>query len=303
MKATVNAHINELCEHGLTKSEARIVLSEYLGKDRVGHYSHGTSALPNFLKRLKERKGPMSIIKDSGPVVYIDGCKELGQLVAEKATEILIKKTRHYGIGLVGIRDILPFSSPGTYVKKLADKSLFGLGMIDGGRPMVAHPNSYQPVIGTNPIAFAFPTSTGSLVVDMATSKKAWGEVRQALLHKTKLPPQTYKNKLGRYTRDPKQAFSVVPFGDYKGFALGMMVEILCGSFLGMKMGKHKPAKNNVAKSRSAIFIAINPSRFVSINKFKRDVTLFIKEIKSSKRNKGVKLLRIPGESTVRLRP
>lgn len=294
--------INELCQHGLSKNEAEIVVSEYVEADKVGQHSHGISALPNLLHRLKERKGPVKILKNYGPIAYLDGQKELGQLATEKAVVLLIAKTKRYGIGFVGLRNILPFMRPGTYVRKLADKNLFSIGMIDGGRPMVTHPDSPVPVIGTNPIAFGVPTSRGPLVVDMATSKKAWAEVRYALVNNTLLPALTYKDKHGRFTRNPKQAFSVVPFGDYKGFALGMMVEILCGSFLNMKMGMSKPAKNNVASSRSAVFVAIDPSRFTTLNKFKKDVARFLRDIKSKKRNPGVKHIRIPGEASIKLR-
>src|SRR5680860_113644 len=128
----IKKHIKNLRRHGLTKHEADIIIAEYVEADRVGQYSHGTSALPNLSKRLEERKGPVKILKDSGPIVYLDGQKELGQLAAEKAVSMLIAKTKRYGIGFVGLRNILPFMRPGTFVKKLADKNLFALGMIDG---------------------------------------------------------------------------------------------------------------------------------------------------------------------------
>lgn len=300
-KSQLKKITSELCRQGLSRAEANIIVAEYVEADRVGQKSHGTAFLPNFFKRLKQRGGPIKLLKDSGPTVYIDGQRELGQLAAEKAIALLIKKARRYGIGIIGLRNILPFMRPGTYVRKLAVKNFFGLGMIGGGTPMVTHPDSPERVIGTNPIAFGFPTTRGPLVVDMATSKKAWAEVRYCLLHHKKLPGKTYKDQSGGFTRDPKMAFSVIPFGDYKGFALGMMVEILCGSFLGMKMSKHKKAKNNVARSRSAVFIAVDPSRFVSLSKFKRDTTQFLKGIKASKRNSGIRTLRIPGEASIRL--
>lgn len=294
-----NQFIIALCSHGLTTREARLVIGEYIEAERIGQHSHGLAALPILLKRLKERKGPVKVIKSQGSAVYLEGNKELSQLAAEKSTTLAAAKAKRYGVGFVGLRNILPFMRPGTYAKKLAERNLVGIVMMDGGRAKVPHPDSSEPVIGTNPTAFGLPTSRGPLVVDMATSKRAWAEVRHAIAEGTKLPSKTYKDKAGKFTRDPKQAFSVVPFGDYKGFALGMVVEILCGGLFGMTMGKHKKSVNHFSASRGAVFIAIDPARFVRLNEFKKKVTKFLREIKTSKRNQGVAHIRIPGESTL----
>ncbi len=289
-----------LRSNGLSKNEAVLVVAEYIEADKVGQHSHGLSAFPNLLKRLKERGGPVKVIKNKGSTIFLDGNKELGQLAAEKATKLATEKAKRFGIGLVGLKNILPFMRPGTYAKKLADSKLVGIVMIDGGSAMMTHPDSPESVIGTNPIAFSIPTGRGSLVVDMATSKSAWSKVRRALKNGTKLPPGTYKDKTGKFTTDPKNAYSVVPFGDYKGFALGMLVEILCNGLLGMTMGKHKKTANRVAASRGAIFIAIDPARFGSIKNFKNATTKFLKEIEKSKRNPGIKKIRIPGKSSLK---
>jgi LDH2 family malate/lactate/ureidoglycolate dehydrogenase len=285
--------VTALKRHGLSKREANLVLDEYGSAKNL-------TALAGVLERLKRRGGPVKVISNRGATMFLEGNKELGQIAADEAVKLASAKAKKYGVGMVGLRNILSFNHPGTYAKKLADKNLFGLVMIDGGRAMVAHPDSSEPVIGTNPLAFALPTSRGLWVVDMATSKHAWATVRRALAQGVTLPPEAYKDKGGKFTRDPKKAFSALPFGDYKGFALGMLVEILCGSLLGMTMGKRKKSSNHLATSRGAVFMAIDLQRFVSVNKFKHDTTKFLREIKTSKPNKGVKLIRVPGELSLK---
>jgi LDH2 family malate/lactate/ureidoglycolate dehydrogenase len=284
--------LGALTKHGLTKIQAGIVLEEY-GE------TQDLSALPSLLERLKLRKGAVKTISSQGAIVYLEGNRELGQIAADKAVKLAITKAKQYGIGMVGLRNILSFSHPGTYAEKLAANNLFGLVMIDGGRAMVTHPDSPEPVIGTNPIAFGMPTSQGPWVVDMATSKNAWAKVRKALEKNSKLPAATYKTKAGKFTQNSKEAFSVTPFGDYKGFALGMLVEILCGGMFDMAMGKNKKPKNYLLAFKGAVFIAIDLGRFTSISKFKNKTSKFIKEVKSSRRNAGVKKIRIPGESSL----
>ncbi len=288
-----------LKQKGLSPRQISLVLSEYIESDKLGKYSHGAALLPILLKRLEERQGPVKLIMSRGAMVYLEGNKELGQLAADYAIKLIVSKAKKYGVGFVGLRNLLPFLRPGTYARILAEKNLISLVMNDGGGAVVTHPDSPEPVIGTNPIAFGVPTSQGPLVVDMATAKRAWAEVRYAREYNALLPANSYKDRHGKFTRDPKKAFSAVPFGDYKGFALGIMVEILANGLLSMIMGKHKKKVNRMSASRGAVFIAIDPSRFIKVDHFKKDVTKLLQQIKAVKKNKGIKNIRLPGESAL----
>lgn len=292
--------LSALVEAGLSKRQAAIVLAEYVEADRVGHGSHGLRSLPSMLQRLAERRGPVKVVKDSGAITFLDGQKELGQLAAVQAVEIAAKKARRYGVSLVGLKNILPFRRPGTYAAELADRGFIGIVMNDGGRAKVTHPDSPEPVVGTNPIGIGIPTSRGPLVIDMATAKRAWAEVGRAAERGALLSPNTYKDHAGKITRDPSKAFSVIPFGEYKGFALAIVVEILSNGLLSMTMGKRKKAVNHLAAARGSIFIAIDPRKFISLTRFRRAVSRFLREIKASKKNPGVRHLRVPGEATLR---
>lgn len=242
----------------------------------------------------------MKVIRNAA-VSFLEGNKTSGSSVAEEAVKLVVAKTAKYGIGLVGIRNLLPFSHPGTYAKQIAEQDFIGIVIIDGGRAKVAPSGSREPVIGTNPIAFGIPAVKGSWVVDMATSKHAWNIVRRALENNTKLPADVYQDRLGKFTTDPKKAFSVVPFGDYKGFALGLLVEILCGGLLNMEMGKTKKSDVPSKTLRGSMFIAIDIKQFVPIAKFKTSVTKLLREVKSAKRKARVRHIRLPGDSSLNI--
>ncbi len=84
---------------------------------------------------------------------------------------------------------------------------------------------------GTNPISFAWPRKNNTPVVyDMATSTMAMGEVQVAARDGHKVPFGTGLNKEGEKTDDPSQIANggvLLTFGDYKGSAIAMMIELL----------------------------------------------------------------------------
>ena len=63
---------------------------------------------------------------------------------------------------------------PGAIAEYIADQGYLAVVTNSGGGTAVAPPGGFDPVLGTNPIAYGIPTTDGSLVVDMATAKLAW---------------------------------------------------------------------------------------------------------------------------------
>ena len=48
-----------------------------------------------------------------------------------------------------------------------------------------------------------------------------------------------YADAQGEITTDPWKSAMLLPSGGHKGFALGMMVEVLCSTLSGMAFGPH----------------------------------------------------------------
>lgn len=301
MNNKAEKYILQLVKAGLSKAEAKIIVSEYAEADMARQASHGLATLPSLISRLSERKGPPKVLKSSGAITLIDGRRELGQLTATQAVKVAVKKAGQYGISFVGLKNILAFACPGTFARKIAEKGMIGLVMIDGGGPVLTHPDSITPVLGTNPLAFAIPTAKGIWFFDMATSKRNWSDVGLYKRLGKKLVPNTYRDKQGNFITDPNLATSVIPFGDYKGFALAMLVGILSNGLLGMGMGRFQKLKpNGNSYVRGAVFIAIDPKKFSQLPKFKTSVTNLMSDIKAAQKIPGVKSIRIPGEKSSR---
>lgn len=284
-----------LVKNRLTKSEARIVAEDYVTGELDGKFSHGILAFLNMPKILAVGvdKKP-KIVKQSTGHAYINGNQGLGQLVAQFARELVIKKAKKNGIAMVGIANHLNFLRPGTQAEKIAEKGFIAIVGNNGGRNMVTPAGGVDPILATNPLGIAIPTSSSPIVADLATSKRAWGEISISKRAGRNLPAETYFDTAGNFTLDPNQANSVVPFGDFKGYVICLLLEILTGSLVNMPMGK-RLERDTPAALRGSFFIAIDPMKFGGIANFLKMNTKLINEIKRSRPQKGKKIS-IPGE-------
>ena len=92
-----------------------------------------------------------------------------------------------------------------------------------------------RPVLGTNPIAIAVPSSRGPVVLDMGTSAYMMTEVMLRERLGELLPEGVALGPGGEPTRDPAAARrgALLPFGGYKGFGLALMLQALgCSAVL-----------------------------------------------------------------------
>lgn len=294
------------CEKILTKNGVRLrnaktIVDDYIEGELLGKTSHGLLAFVGGVYDIKEISQKtddtkIKIEKDKQATALVNGNKQAGQLVAKVARELAIKKAKKFGIGIVGTYNAKSVLRPGTQAEYIARKNLVGLIFHNGGGPLVAPYGGIDPVISTDPIGYAIPTTKNPIVVDMAVSQKAWGEVRVAKKLGKNLPPESYLNKKGEFAKNPDDVFSALPFGGYKGYALGIMSEIFSGSLVGNGVGFKKRPLNKDKKLRGAVYMAIDPTKFVDIKKFKKDNSQLVKNLKSSRKRKGVKEIRIPGE-------
>lgn len=119
--------------------------------------------------------------------------------------------------------------------------------------------------LGTNPLAYGFPTSGEPIVADFATSVLPEGRIRAARLRGSALPEQAVLDATGLPTTDPERFYgpprgTLLPFGGavgYKGYALGLLVELLGGALADLAVDDDERAVNGV------FFLLIDPSGFL----------------------------------------
>ncbi len=288
-----------LVQRGVSKEDAGVVVDDYLLGEKEGKHSHGLMAFPSIVEKVSNfERGNITVEKEGPSYALINGNKNFGQLVGKKATSIVVEKAKKNGIAMVGAYDMLAFLRPGAQAEAIGEHGLIGIVVNNGGKAMLAPTGSIDPILATNPIGFSIPCKNRAITADFATAKRAWGEVRIAKAEERELPPDTFMDKDGRFTRDPDKAHSVVPFGSYKGYILALLIEILTGSLVNMPMNAH-PEEDYRSIRRGALFIAIDPTKFTDFDRFNEANSNLIQTIKNSRKVKNTEVI-IPGERSAK---
>jgi len=269
--------------------------------DIKGFSSHGLGRFPQYITGLKVGtivpEAEITIEKESISTALINGNHKFGHVVTFRGMEIAIKKAKETGIGLVGIHNSNHFGIAGYYSDMAIMQDMIAI-VIANTEPAVAPIGGKEPILGTNPIAIGIPSNKHYVSVDMATSASARGKLMEAMRKGEKIPENVALDTEGNPTIDPEAALkgSILPFGAHKGYALAFMIEILAGPLVKAAFGREVTgtANSEVMCTKGDLVAAIDPKKFVDLEKFKEDVDDFISEIKAPGN------IFIPGDMEVR---
>ncbi len=281
---------------GLSDTDAATVAEHYLDAELRGHRTHGVAKLITMNQAIVARGEGPHITSDDGFAIQVDGGRELGPLGAAFCVRTALDRAEQQGSALVIMRNVGRYGCLYPFGKQIADAGKIGLVLNSGGPATVAPPGSYAPILGSNPICLAFPRrDADSLVIDMATSETAWSHSFLGAVEGYPLPPETFFASDGRYTTRPQEARALHPFGGPKGFALCLALEIICGAFIGGKMGPALKTDYDCG----FIFLALDPAMFrASADDYYNEVEAFIGEIKGAPLLEGADDTRLPGEGS-----
>jgi LDH2 family malate/lactate/ureidoglycolate dehydrogenase len=116
------------------------------------------------------------------------------------------------------------------------------------------------------------------------------------------IPPGWASDAQGRPTTDTEAASvrHLQWFGAHKGFGLGLLVELMAGVLAGSSFGHTEhtasPLHGDERIAKGFTLIAVDPSRFMPVDEFRRRVDALVVEIRSSARADGVERIWLPGE-------
>ena len=293
--------IEILTRLNIPEDDAYIVADVTMDADLKGFTSHGIGRFPQYVKGLKvgtiDPDAEITIEEETAATALLNGNHKFGHVVTYKGMEIAMKKAEQTGIGLVGIHNSNHFGVAGYYSDMAIMQDMIGV-VLANTEPAVAPIGGKEPIIGTNPIAIGIPSNKNYVSVDMATSASARGKLLEALRKGQKIPENVALDCEGNPTIDPEAALkgSILPFGAHKGYALAFMVEILAGPLVRAAFGKgvKGTANPDQMSTKGDLIMAIDPSKFVDIDKFKEEVDEFVAEIKDSGEN-----IFIPGDMEV----
>lgn len=305
MKLTIQQERSILTEiltrMNVSLEDAEIVADVTLDADLKGFTSHGLGRFPQYIKGLKhgtiKTDSDIEIERETISTALLNGNHRFGHVVAYYAMELAMEKARETGIGMVGVHNSNHFGVAGYYSDMAIMQDLIGM-VIANTEPAVAPIGGKEPIIGTNPIAIGIPSDKHYVSVDMATSATARGKLLEAIRKGEKIPGNIALDAEGNPTIDPQAALkgSILPFGAHKGYALSFMIEILAGPLVRAAFGTAVTGTANPQKicTKGDLIMAIDPSIFVDVEQFKKEVDDFVAEIKESDN------VFIPGDMEVR---
>ena len=215
---------------GYHDDEARIVADHVIDAALCGYEYSGLAKILNIpeSEHFKLPRRPMQVLRETDVSLAFDGGNNVGMLALFHAAQATIEKAAAHGIALVSVTDAWMSGRSAYYVEMIAKAGLVAIHTAASSR-LVAPPGGIRPMLGTNPIAIAVPSSRGPIVLDMGTSAYMMTEVMLRERLGELLPEGVAIGPDGEPTRDPALARrgALLPFGGYKGFGLALMMQAL----------------------------------------------------------------------------
>ena len=292
--------------YGAPAERARLVSKFLVKANLCGHDSHGVIRVIQYVKAIEEGDlkpdAKIDIIRETETSALLRGNRGFGQVVAKRAMELAIEKARKKTVSVVCAFDLYHMGRLADYTMLAAENDMIGISMVNSA-PSVAPYGGIERLLSTAPISYAFPTGKENMfVLDISTSMCAEGKVRVSLHKGEKMPEGFIIDKNGNPSANPKDLYeggTILPLGGdlvgYKGFGLGLTVEVMAGI-----LSNDKCAYEAGKKGNGVFFEVININDFIPIERFKERVDALIRRIKSSKLRAGFKEILIPGEPEIR---
>lgn len=270
---TLHGLVSEvLANGGLSHEHAQAVARVIVKAERDQCRSHGIYRIAGVLKTLQGGVAdgafmPQVETAENRPIVKVQAGGAFSPLAFETGAPLLAEKAKRFGIAAMAIHDCVHFSALWPEVEALAEMGVAALAMCPSNA-YVAPAGGIAKLLGTNPLAFAWPETGGNpYVFDFATSVVARGEVELYRLDGKPLPDGWGIDVQGRPTHDAAEALqgALLTFGGYKGSAIATMIEILAGVLIGDLLSIESSALDNgrlLAPRHGELLIAISPDAF-----------------------------------------
>src|SRR5258705_5339269 len=231
---------------GLSAANARLTANNLVFANLRGVDSHGVIRTKIYADRLrvggfKARARPR-VISEHESAALIDGRHGVGQVTANAAMKLAIRKARNTGAGIVAVKNSNHFGASAFFAMQALEHGMIGFAATNAG-PTMAPTGGREGRLGNNAMALAVPAGKcPPIVLDMATGAAAWGKIFVAQQEKKKIPSTWALDKHGVPTDDPNAAADqglIQPFGGYKGYGLSLLIDILTGVLSGGAFSTH----------------------------------------------------------------
>lgn len=271
-KLLLETGVNKISVHHLSEA---MVQTSLRGVD-----SHGVNLFPHYFRAVQAgriSKNPKIKVKKTGSSsAIVDANHAFGHHSGAVAMDYAVALAKKTGTASVAVINSTHFGAAAYFALRAAEKNMLGFAFTNADALVKAF-GSTEAFFGTNPICFTAPMlNEEPFCLDMATSLVSWNKIKEYRGRNEKIPSHWAYDENGNSVTDPHLAKSLSPIGDYKGFGLGMMVDVLCATLTGGLCSKDiLPMYNSPIGAKRKIghfFMVIDIGKFVEINLFKKNL-------------------------------
>lgn len=239
--------------------------------------------------------------RESPSVALLDAGKGFGYVAAHRAMARAVEKARENGVAMVGVRNSNHFGIAGYHALSAAREGLIGWAMTNAGAEM-APTGSARPVLGTNPWGMSIPRRDHPpIVLDMALTTSGKGMMRWYDREGREMPDSWALTPAGRRTTTPAEALKgpLLPIGEYKGYGLSFLTDVLAGVMTGALFGT-EVFQDDTHFDVGHQLVAISPDAFCARDDFDRRLEELAEQVKSAPPIDPDKPVMLPGERELR---
>jgi delta1-piperideine-2-carboxylate reductase len=269
---------------GMSAENAAIVAGVVVAAERDGTVSHGLFRMPGYLATLRsgwvDGHAVPTVIQAAPTLLLADGRNGFAQVALAAARDRLADMARTQGMAALCTGNAHHFAALWPDIEPFADAGFIALTVINTRSHIVVF-GGRRKVLGTNPMAFAFPRGDEPpLVWDQAASVRSQGEVLRARRAGRTVPLGVGVDAAGQPTEDPAAILdggALLPFGGHKGAGIALMIEVLAAALTGGRFGfEDRSAAYPGAQTSNAgqFVLLIDPTRTAGAGFFPRIETL-----------------------------
>lgn len=301
---------------GFTMGESGIIRDVLLMSDMYGIESHGMQRMVRYHKGIERgmiKVGAKPEVVFETPVsAVIDGHDGMGQLIGRQAMEIAIRKAKDSGVGIVSVRNSNHYGIAGYYANMACREGLMGFSCTNSEAIMVPTFGRLA-MLGSNPIACAFPAEPYDFFFDASTTVVTRGKLEMYNKLEKPLPEGWALDREGHpSTNAPevlanivaKRGGGIMPLGgsteqlgSHKGYGYGMLCEIF-SSILSLGATSNycmTGGRGNICHG----FAAVNPAFFGDPQVIKAHFSKYLQELREAPTVDGQKKIYTHGEKEI----
>jgi len=308
---------------GVPRADAATAAGVLLFADLRGVDSHGVARMYAYHEmldagRINPTPNPR-VVRETASTATVDGDNGLGLVVGPWANRLAMDKAQDAGSGWVSVCNTNHFGAAGWYALEALERDLIGQAMTNSTKLVAPHRGA-EKMLGTNPIATAFPgLEEPPIEIDMATCAAAYGKVEIARRVNGAIPSGWAIDAEGNDTTDPAAMMAngaLLPLGSdeersgHKGYCMAVMVDVLCAVLSGANWGPFTPPftlrlaepERSVGRGIGHFFGAMRIDGFIDPTEFKRQIDDLSRTLRATRPRSGHPAVEVPGDQERRAR-